>query len=120
MKIASGILSLILGLMISLQSCAVGIGGSILDEESATQGGSVGFFVALLFFIGGAFSFALPKVSMVVMIIAGFLGIAAGSTTVYSDMTVWGVVALILAVLNYFGSREKKKKEDTTTAPPTP
>ena len=120
MKIASGILSLILGLMILLQSCAVGIGASILGEESAAQGGSVGFFVAFLFFIGGAFSFALPKVSMVVLTIAGFLGIAAGATTVYGDMTVWGVAALILAAFNFFGSRKKKTKEATTTTPPTP
>ncbi len=120
MKIACGILSLVFFLIILLQSCAVGIGGSIFGEESATQGGSVGIFVALLFLIGGAFSFGLPKVSMVIMAIAGILGIAAGQTTTYSDMTFWGVVALILAVLNFFGSRKKKTKKDATTAPPAP
>lgn len=120
MKIASGILSLIFGLLIFLQSCVVGVGGSIFGEESAAQGGSVGFFVAILFIIGGSFSFALPKVSMVIMTLAGILGIAVGATTAYGDMTVWGVIALVLAALNFFGSRKKKTKEDTTTAPPTP
>lgn len=118
LKIAAGILSLVLGCIILFQSCAVGVGGAIFDEESAVQGSSAGMLVGLIFFIGGAFSFALPKVSMVAMIIAGILGIIAGTTTVYSDMTVWGVVALIIAVLNFFAGRKKKAQEDTAATPP--
>lgn len=109
MKIASGIISIILGLIVFLQSCTVGIGGAVFDEESAAQGGGVGIFVALLYMVGGAFAFALPKVALVVMAIAGVFGIATGTTTSYKDMTVWGVIALVIAVLNFFGGRKPKK-----------
>ena len=85
MRIASGIISLALGLLVFLQSCTVGIGGAAFGEESATQGGSVGILVALLFIIGGAFAFALQK-WMVVMVLAGIFGITAGATTTYADI----------------------------------
>lgn len=111
MRIASGIISLILGLLVFLQSCTVGVGGAAFGEELAAQGGSAGILVALLFVIGGAFAFALPKVAMVAMVIAGILSIAIGATTTYGDMTIWGVVAIILAAMNYFGSRKPKDKQ---------
>lgn len=111
MRIASGIISLALGLLVFLQSCTVGVGGAAFGEESAAQGGSVGILVALLFVIGGAFAFALPKVAMVVMVLAGIFGIAAGATTTYADIKVWGFIALALAAMNYFGSRKPKDKQ---------
>jgi uncharacterized membrane protein len=54
-------------------------GRKYLTEEATQQGGSVGIFVALLFLVGGAFAFGVPKVSFVIMLLAGFFGIAAGS-----------------------------------------
>lgn len=108
MKIASGILALVLSVVIFLQSCTVSLGGSILAEEATQQGGSVGIFVALLFLVGGAFAFGVPKVSFVIMLLAGFFGIAAGSTTPYKDMTIWGVIAFILAIMSLIGSRKRK------------
>ncbi len=111
MRIASGIISLILGLLVFLQSCTVSIGGSVIGEESAAQGGSVGILVAILFVIGGAFAFALPKVAMVVMVLAGIFGIAAGATTTYADIRIWGFIAIALAIMNYFGSRKPRDKQ---------
>lgn len=111
MRIASGIISLILGLLVFLQSCTVGVGGAAFGEESAAQGGSVGILVALLFVVGGAFAFALPKVAMIVMTLAGILGIAAGATTTYADIRIWGFIAIALAIMNYFGSRKPKDKQ---------
>ena len=109
MKIASGILALALSLVIFLQSCAVSMGGSILAEEATEQGGAVGILVALLFLAGGAFAFGVPKVSFVLMLLAGFFGVTAGTTTPYTDMTVWGVIAFILAIMNLIASRKRQK-----------
>jgi hypothetical protein len=109
MKIASGIISLLFAVIIFFQSSVAYLGGSVFDEESTAQGGSVGILVALMYIIGGAFAFKLPKVAMVFSIIAGILGIAVGTTTPYKDMTVWGVIALILAVMEFFAGRKPQK-----------
>jgi|GEM_PF-567559 len=90
MKIATGIISLIIGLIVFLQSCAVGIGGAVLADETTSQSGSVGLFVAFLLWIAGAFAFALPKVAMVISAIAGIFALMNGATSDYADMTVWG------------------------------
>jgi hypothetical protein len=94
--------------VIFLQSCTVSLGGSILAEEATQQGGSVGIFVALLFLVGGAFAFGVPKASFVVMLLAGLFSVAAGATTPYKDMTIWGVIAFILAIMSLIGSRKHK------------
>ncbi|MDD3783244.1 MAG: hypothetical protein ACOX46_11965 [Limnochordia bacterium] len=114
MKVASGILSLVLSLVIFLQSCTVSMGGAILAEEGTQQGGAVGLLVAFLFLVGGAFAFGVPKVSLVVMALAGLLGMAAGATTPYKDLTIWGGVALALAVLNLFAGRKRKDSPSQT------
>ena len=73
--------------------------------------------VGILLLIGGAFSFQLPKVSIVICIIAAlFAGIEAMND--FPDMKVWAVVCLILAVMNFFSAR--KPKEPTTKDPPVP
>jgi hypothetical protein len=62
-RIATMILSLILMLLVSFQSCAVSIGDSILGEPAKTQGGAIGIIMALLFLVGGAFALSFPLVS---------------------------------------------------------
>jgi hypothetical protein len=119
MKIATGIISLIIGLIVFLQSCAVGIGGAIFADEVSSQSGSVGLFVAFLLWIAGAFAFALPKVAMVISAIAGIFALMNGATSDYADMTVWGVIAFILAILEFFAGRKPKKSTQTTPQQPT-
>jgi len=119
MKIATGIISLIIGLIVFLQSCAVGIGGAVLADETTSQSGSVGLFVAFLLWIAGAFAFALPKVAMVISAIAGIFALMNGATSDYADMTVWGVIAFILAILEFFVGRKPKKSTQTTPQQPT-
>lgn len=122
MRLASGILSLLFGLIALGQSCLVNIGGSIVGDASTSEGGAVGLLVALLFIIGGAFAFKVPKVAMVFTGIAGFLGLAVGKTTSFSDMSLWGVVAIILTVLIYIGSRKPRRTQrpaDHTRDPET-
>jgi uncharacterized membrane protein YjfL (UPF0719 family) len=71
--------------------------------------------VGILLLIGGAFSFQLPKVSVVICIIAAlFAGIEAMND--FPDMKIWAVICLIIAVMNFFGAR--KPKEPTTKDPP--
>jgi hypothetical protein len=116
MKIASGILSLLFGLIVMGQSFLVGIGGSIISDESMNQGGAVGLLVSLLLMVGGAFAFQVPKVALFFTGAASLFGLAAGATTVYSDMTAWGVVAIILTALNIINSRKPKRSANAGTS----
>jgi Flp pilus assembly protein TadB len=106
------ILGLGLMLVVGLQSCAVSVGDSMLGEKASTQGGDIGIFMALLFLVGAAFALVLPLVSLAVFVLAGIFGIAAGASTSFSDLSVWGWVSLALAVLSFFGWREKRRKRE--------
>jgi hypothetical protein len=104
------ILSLILMLLVGFQSCAVSIGDSIAGEPANTQGGAIGILMALLFLVAGAFALGFPLVSLVAFVLAGVIGIAGGSSTSFGDLAVWGWISLVLAVLSFFGWREKRKR----------
>lgn len=108
-RIATTVVALVLMLVIGLQSCAVYAGGSVLKEDATAQGGALGILLTLLFLVGGAFALGLPTVSLVVFVLAGLLGLLGGLTSGFPDLTIWGVVALVLAVLSYFGRREKRR-----------
>jgi hypothetical protein len=114
MRIAVLIIALCLTALISAQSCAIYVGAGVAKNKELSGGGAVGILVALLFLLGAAFALGMPRVSLVIFGIAAALGIMAGSTTEYHDMTVWGGVALVLAVMSYFGVRELRKKQKAT------
>lgn len=108
MRIAVLIIALFLTVVVSLQSCAVFVGSGIAKNEALSQGGAVGLLVSLLFVIGAAFALGVPRVSQIVFTIAAAFAFLAASKE-YPDMNVWGVAALILAVMSYFGVREARK-----------
>lgn len=110
MRIASGIISLVLGVMIFLQSCTISIGGDIFGDKASSSSGSIGLLVAFLLFLAGAFAFTLPKVAMIFSTIAALFAFLNGATSDFSDMTVWGVIALVIAVLNFFAGRSQKPR----------
>jgi hypothetical protein len=47
---------------------------------------------------------------LVAFLLAGLFGLITGATSSFSDLTVWGVVSLILAVLSFFAWREKRRR----------
>jgi len=110
LRIAIGIISLVLMLVIGLQSIAISVGNSITGNEQTSTAAGYGILVAFLYLVGGAFSFKLPRVSMVVFILAALLGLPGSSD--FKDLRIWGIVSLILAVLCYFTGRKKKAKKE--------
>ena len=106
------VIALFLMLLVGLQSCAVSLGGSMFGDAGASEGGAVGLFMALLFLVGGAFAISFPLVSLISFVAAGLLGLLAGATTPFGDLTIWGGVALVLAVLSFFGIREKRRRRE--------
>jgi len=110
------ILALVLMLIVGAQSCAVSVGESLGNEPAKTQGGALGTLIALLFLVGGAFALAFPLASLVVFVLAALVGIGGGSSSSFTDLTYWGWVSLALAVLSYFGCREKRKRRSESAS----
>jgi hypothetical protein len=110
-RIATMIISLILMLVVGAQACAVSLGDAALQRKAAEQGGPIGLFMAFLFLIGGAFALAFPFVSLLAFFFAGIIGLAGGASTSFGDLTVWGVLSLILAVPSRPQVRQQQRSE---------
>ena len=110
MRVAVAILSLVLMVLVGLQSCAISFGAALSEDDNLAGGGAVGILMALLFLLGGAFAVGYPLVSLISFAAAGLLGLAAGTTTEFEDLTIWAIASFVLAVLSYFGMREKKRR----------
>lgn len=104
------IMALVLMLIVGAQSCAVTFGGALGNDQATMDEGFLGLLVAFLFLVGAAFALGLPSVSLVVFILAGLLGLLAGTTTEFTDLTIWAVVSFILAVFSLLGIREKRRQ----------
>jgi hypothetical protein len=115
-RVATLILGLILMVVVGLQSCAVSIGGALGDSNRMEQGGALGILITLLILLGAAFALAFPMMSLVSFALAGLLGLAAGSTTAFRDLTIWGIVSLVLAVFSFFGWREKRRQREESVS----
>lgn len=115
MRIAVMIISLVLMLVIGLQSCTSAVGSGVsqtqVDKDAFGQGAAVGVVVTLLYLLGGALVMGLPRISVGLFGLAGLLGLGGGSTTKYHDLTVWGWIAFALAVMSFLGWRGKHQGE---------
>jgi uncharacterized membrane protein YjfL (UPF0719 family) len=49
-------------------------------------------------------------VSFLTFLASALLGLAVGATTTFTDLTIWGIVSLVLAVLSFLGMREKRRQ----------
>lgn len=102
-KLVSGILSILMFLMILLQSCAATLGtamGEIYDIS-----GPAGFLVAVLFLTGGIVSIAVRDqegtggdIALSILFgLAALTGFAARG--IFRDLKIWGTWALINMIL---------------------
>lgn len=101
-KLVSGILSIILFVIVSFQSCAAGLVNTL--EENGEVGGSAGIIVAIMMLAGGIVSIATRKggkggnIALIVLYgIGALLGFALAGG--YSDLKIWAVWCLICAIL---------------------
>lgn len=112
-KLVSGILSIVLCLIVMLQSCAAGISNAL--QENGEASGSAGVIVAIMMLSGGIVSIATRKggkggnIALIVLFgLATLIGYSmAGS---YADLKIWSgwcAINLVLAFIALF----KKNKE---------
>lgn len=101
-KLVSGILSIILFVFVSFQSCAAGLGNTL--SANGESGGSAGIIVAIMLLAGGIVSIATRQggkggnIALIVLFgLATIVGFAlAGS---YGDLKIWAGWCAINAVL---------------------
>ncbi len=126
MRIATLIISLVLTVVLSIQSLAVMAAGSISSSLSETEadkkagddlsgGGAFGLFMALLWLIGAAFVIAKPKVSMWLFGISAVFGVIGGASG-FSDLFIWAGASALFALASWRGIREKAKKDEQERA----
>jgi hypothetical protein len=116
-KLVAGILSIILFVVVSFQSCAAGVVNAL--EENGGTSGSVGVIVAILMLAGGIVSIASRKsvkkggnIALIILFgLASLMGFAGYGN--YSDLVIWSIWCLINAVLAIAALLTAKKKTDT-------
>ena len=102
-KLVAGILSIILFVVVSFQSCAAGVVNAI--ENDGGISGTVGVMVAILILAGGIVSIASRKASgkggnialIILFGLAALFGYVGHGN--YSDLVIWSTWCLINAVL---------------------
>ncbi|MFN3721277.1 MAG: hypothetical protein ACK4UW_20470 [Rhizobium rhizophilum] len=114
MRIATGIIAMLLGMLVLLQSCTVGTASHMIGDKASSDAGGIGLIAGFLIFVGGAFAFALPFVSVIVFALAGLLALMGASE--FPDLRVWAIACFILAVMAFFAWRTGRK----TKSGPTP
>lgn len=111
-KLVSGILSIILFVFVSFQSCAAGLGNTL--AENGEVSGSAGFIVAIMLLAGGVVSIATrsgSKGGNIALIVLYGIGALLGFTMAgsYADLNIWAGWCLICAVLAIIALVKAKK-----------
>ncbi len=112
-KLVSGILSIIMFVFVSLQSCAAGVYNAL--DQNGESSGSAGLLVSILMLAGGIVSIATRgakgnggNIALIVLFgfgaIVGF--VLAGS---YTDLNIWAGWCLINAVLALLAILTRRK-----------
>ena len=114
-KLVSGILSMILFVLVAVQSCAAGMVNAL--EDNGGTSGTMGIFVGILLLAGGIVSVATRKsqgkggnIALVILFgLAALIGFAGYGN--YGDLVIWAFWCLINAILAVVAII-KNKKED--------
>lgn len=119
-KLIIGIISMVLFVLIAFQSCAVGIGNVILENDSSS--GAAGFICAFLILVGGIVCVATRnskgKGGSIACIIIYWLAslLTIGNIGDFADLSIWASVALIFGLINLcsiIASNIKEKQNHT-------
>lgn len=116
-KLVVGILSICLSAMVLFQSCAAGAANAL--EANGEVGGTGGFIVAIMLLAGGIVMIATRKsekkggsiAALILYLLGALIGFATAGS--YSDLKIWAVVALLIAVMNAAALLQLKKGNHT-------
>lgn len=114
-KLVSGILSIVLFIVVTFQSCAAGLVNAI--EDNGQSSGSGGIIVAIMMLSGGIVSVATRKsegkggnIALIVLFgIGALVGFALAGN--FADLNIWAAWCLINAALAVIALVKGKKVE---------
>lgn len=112
-KLIFGIISIVLFGLISLQSCAAGVGNALADNGEVS--GTAGLLLAFCMLIAGIVGVCTRKskiggiAAAVFYLLGGLIGIANYGS--YSDLAIWSVLCFIFGGVYLIGSLKMKKTE---------
>lgn len=114
-RLVIGIISIVLFVFITFQSCAAGIGNSL--AENGEISGTAGFFLAFSMLIAGIIAISGRK-SKVASIVSGafyLLGslLALPSAGSFADLKIWGTVSIIFGIFFVLSGVLQKKQTNT-------
>ena len=109
-KLIVGIISIVLSLLIGLQSCAAGLGTALSSNGEIS--GTAGILLAIAFIIAGIIAVCTRNggkggyVSAAFYVIFGLIAlISAGS---YADLNIWAVLSMIFGVICAVATRKQR------------
>ena len=114
-KLVSGILSIILFVIVTFQSCAAGLSNAL--EENGEVSGTAGVLVAAFMLAGGIVSIATRKSETnggnIALIILFGLAALIGFTNYgsFSDLAIWSgwcVINAVLAIVSFISIKKQK------------
>lgn len=113
LKLVTGILSIILFVFVTFQSCAAGLGNALADNGKVS--GSAGLMTAICLLAAGIVSIATRNkeknggniACIILYLIGALLGLTmAGS---YADLKIWGGYAAICGIIHIISMISHKK-----------
>ncbi|ADK13905.1 MULTISPECIES: hypothetical protein [Clostridium] len=111
MKKVIGIISIVLFVLVALQSCAAGVGNALSNNKEAS--GSAGLFLSVCMLIAGIiaiiskYSKGMTITAIVFYLLAFVVGIA--NVGHFSDLQIWSIINLIFAGLLIFHLLKNKQ-----------
>lgn len=112
-RLVIGILSLVLFVLVAVQSCAAGVGNALQNQSSAS--GAMGFFLAFMMLIAGIIAICTrnSRSKIVTMLPTVFYWIGSlvtvGNSGIYKDLPIWGGLAFIFGLVFVFAGIKTKK-----------
>ena len=108
-RLVIGIISFVMALIVTFQSCFAGLGNAM--EDNGEVGGSTGVVLAVFAIVAGIIAIVTGKGPFVAggfYLAGGIIGLAmAGS---YADLKIWGVACIIFALVFIIGTILEKKR----------
>jgi hypothetical protein len=109
MRIAVLVIGLMLTIGLFIQAFVIAGLSDMANDEDTGAAAAIGILMALMWLVSCGLVLPLPRVSMILFIIAGALGFLAASD--YPDLAFWGGISLVLALFSYFGYRGKRTSD---------
>lgn len=114
MKLAIGIIAIMLGILVTVQSCTISTLSAVTENEATFGAGAAGVFAGFLLFVGGAFAFGLPFVAMIIFVIAGLLALVGINE--FPDLKIWAGLSFVMAAMAFFASRSPNRNDVKATS----